>query len=72
MKKAHVFPGQGSQYPGMAKDLYENNASAREMLEKANEILGFRITDIMFDVSKNPVGAIIDRPWILPQQNPSP
>jgi [acyl-carrier-protein] S-malonyltransferase len=49
MKKAYVFPGQGSQYPGMAKDLYESNASAREMLEKANEILGFRITDIMFD-----------------------
>ena len=49
MKKAYVFPGQGSQFPGMAKDLYENNASAREMLEKANDILGFRITDIMFD-----------------------
>lgn len=49
MKKVYVFPGQGSQYPGMAKDLYESNASAREMLEKANEILGFRITDIMFD-----------------------
>lgn len=49
MKKAYVFPGQGSQFPGMAKDLYENNAGAREMLEKANEILGFRITDIMFD-----------------------
>ena len=49
MKKAYVFPGQGSQYPGMAKDLYESNAEAREMLEKANEILGFRITDIMFD-----------------------
>ena len=49
MKKAYVFPGQGSQYPGMAKDLYESNASAREMLEKANDILGFRITDIMFD-----------------------
>lgn len=49
MKKAYVFPGQGSQYPGMTKDLYESNASAREMLEKANEILGFRITDIMFD-----------------------
>ena len=49
MKKAYVFPGQGSQVPGMAKDLYENSASAREMLEKANEILGFRITDIMFD-----------------------
>ena len=49
MKKAYVFPGQGSQFPGMAKDLYENNASAREMLEKANDILGFRITYIMFD-----------------------
>ena len=49
MKKAYVFPGQGSQYPGMAKDLYESNAEAREMLERANEILGFRITDIMFD-----------------------
>lgn len=49
MKKAYVFPGQGSQYPGMAKDLYESNETAREMLERANEILGFRITDIMFE-----------------------
>ena len=49
MKKAYIFPGQGSQFPGMAKDLYENNATARELLEKANEILGFRITDIMFN-----------------------
>ena len=49
MKKAHVFPGQGSQFPGMAKSLYESNSTAREMLEKANEILGFRITDIMFE-----------------------
>ncbi len=49
MKKAYVFPGQGSQFPGMAKELYENNQTAREMLEKANEILGFRITDIMFE-----------------------
>ena len=49
MKKAYVFPGQGSQYSGMAKDLYESNAEAREMLERANEILGFRITDIRFD-----------------------
>ncbi|MGN1211529.1 MAG: ACP S-malonyltransferase [Candidatus Cryptobacteroides sp.] len=49
MKKAYVFPGQGSQFPGMAKDLYESNAIAHEMLEKANEILGFRITDIMFE-----------------------
>ena len=49
MKKAYVFPGQGSQFPGMAKDLYESNPTAKEMLEKANEILGFRITDIMFN-----------------------
>ena len=49
MKKAYVFPGQGSQFPGMAKDLYENSAMGKEMLEKANEVLGFRITDIMFD-----------------------
>ena len=51
MKTAYVFPGQGSQFPGMAKDLYENNPTARRMLEKANEILGFRITDIMFEGS---------------------
>ncbi|MBQ2372173.1 MAG: ACP S-malonyltransferase, partial [Bacteroidales bacterium] len=49
MKKAYIFPGQGSQFPGMAKELYENNTTAREMLEKANDILGFRITDIMFE-----------------------
>lgn len=49
MKKAYIFPGQGSQFPGMAKELYENNATAREMMEKANDILGFRITDIMFE-----------------------
>ena len=49
MKTAYIFPGQGSQYPGMAKDLYENSMEAREMLERANEILGFRITDIMFE-----------------------
>lgn len=49
MKKAYVFPGQGSQFPGMAKDLYASNEAARIMMEKANEILGFRITDIMFD-----------------------
>ena len=46
--KAYVFPGQGSQYSGMGKELYENSAVAAEMFEKANEILGFRISDIMF------------------------
>lgn len=49
MKKAYVFPGQGAQFPGMAKDLYERSSAARDMFEQANSILGFRITDIMFD-----------------------
>ena len=48
-KKAYIFPGQGSQFPGMAKSCYESNDKARAMLEKANEIIGFRITDIMFE-----------------------
>lgn len=48
MKHAYVFPGQGSQAVGMGKDIYENNAEAKTMFEQANEILGFRITDIMF------------------------
>ena len=48
MKKAFVFPGQGAQFSGMGKDLYENVPQARELFEQANEILGFRITDIMF------------------------
>lgn len=48
MKKAYVFPGQGSQFPGMGKDLYESDSSAKALFEKANDILGFRITDTMF------------------------
>lgn len=51
MKKAYVFPGQGSQFTGMAKDLYESSPLAEKMLEDANDILGFRITDIMFEGS---------------------
>ncbi|MNQ42906.1 Malonyl CoA-acyl carrier protein transacylase [compost metagenome] len=47
--KAYVFPGQGAQFTGMGKDLYESSALAKELFEKANEILGFRITDIMFE-----------------------
>lgn len=46
---AYVFPGQGAQFPGMAKDLYNSSEKAKALLESANEILGFRITDIMFD-----------------------
>ena len=47
--KAIVFPGQGAQFVGMGKDLYENNAMAKELFDKANEVLGFKITDIMFN-----------------------
>lgn len=51
--KALVFPGQGAQFPGMGKDLYENNPVARQMFDKANEILGFNITDVMFNGSED-------------------
>ena len=51
MKKVYVFPGQGAQFSGMGRDLYEQSAEAKAMFESANEILGFRITDVMFEGS---------------------
>ena len=51
MKRAYVFPGQGAQFSGMGKDLYSNNLQARKLFEQANDILDFRISDIMFNGS---------------------
>jgi [acyl-carrier-protein] S-malonyltransferase len=51
--KAYIFPGQGAQFPGMGKDIYQQSESARKLFEQANDILGFRITDVMFDGSED-------------------
>jgi len=50
--KAYIFPGQGSQFPGMGAGLYEAHAAAKEIFEQANDILGFRITEVMFNGSE--------------------
>lgn len=66
MKKAYIFPGQGAQFVGMGKDLYENNKEARELFEKANDILGFRITDLMFNgTSEDLVQTKVTQPAIF-------
>ena len=57
MKKAYIFPGQGAQFPGMGKEAYDGNPQARQLMEQANEVLGFRLTDYMFEGSADDLRA---------------
>lgn len=57
MSTVHIFPGQGAQFPGMGKEIYESSTQARDLMESANRILGFRITDIMFTGSEEDLKA---------------
>ena len=72
--KLYGFPGQGSQFPGMGKDLYESNALAKELFDKADAILGFSLTDIMFngsaeDLLQTRVGMLETRNWLQIMQD---
>ena len=68
MKHAFVFPGQGAQFPGMGKSHYDNSSFAKKIFEQANEILGFRISDVMFSGSEEDLrqkyNANFDPEWV--------
>ena len=71
-KHAYVFPGQGSQFSGMGKALYQSNQEARQLFEQANEILGFRISDIMFEGSEEELKQTdVTQPAVFLQSLPS-
>jgi [acyl-carrier-protein] S-malonyltransferase len=62
MKHAYVFPGQGAQFPGMGKSHYDNSSFAKKIFEQANEILGFRISDIMFSGTDDDLLTLLNLP----------
>ena len=62
MMKAYIFPGQGAQFSGMGKDLFENSKTAYELFNNANEILGFKISDVMFNGSAEDLKQTLGHP----------